>query len=77
MVSHGGRRQQHRADGIGVKYELLPEDYSPEQEPNVEFIPGKWYKYNGWYIKYKEHIDDIWRSSEQIDSCKKYSQTNF
>ncbi len=36
---------------LGVNYELLPEDYSPEQEttpekkePNVEFIPGKWYK---------------------------------
>ena len=32
---------------LGVTYELLPEDYSPEQEnkkPNVEFIPGKWYK---------------------------------
>ena len=36
---------------LGIKYELLPEDYSPEQEttpekkePNVEFIPGKWYK---------------------------------
>ncbi len=40
---------------LGVKYELLPEDYSPKQkttpekkEPNVEFIPGKWYK---WYQK--------------------------
>ena len=40
---------------LGIKYELLPEDYSPEQEttpekkePNVEFIPGKWYK---WYQK--------------------------
>ena len=36
---------------LGTKYELLPEDYSPEQEtipekkePNIEFIPGKWYK---------------------------------
>ena len=29
-------------DYLGVKYELLPEDYSPEQ--NIEFIPGKWYK---------------------------------
>ena len=58
-------------------YELLPEDYSPEQkikESSIEFIPGKWYKYNRWYIKYKEHVNDIWRSSEQIDSCKKYSQ---
>ena len=66
-----------REENLGVKYELLPEDYSPEQEnkePNIEFIPGKWYKYNRWYIKYKEHIDDIWRSSEEIDSCKKYRQ---
>ena len=64
-------------NNLGIKYELLPEDYSPEQEvkePNIEFIPGKWYKYNRWYIKYKEHVNDIWRSSEQIDSCKKYSQ---
>ena len=42
-------------DHLGTKYELLPEDYSPKQkttpekkEPNVEFIPGKWYK---WYQK--------------------------
>ena len=34
-------------DYLGTKYELLPEDYSPEQEVkefSVEFIPGKWYK---------------------------------
>ena len=64
-------------DFLGVKYELLPEDYSPEQktkESGVEFIPGKWYKYNGWYIKYKDHVDDIWRSSEQINYSKKYSK---
>ena len=62
---------------LGIRYKLLPEDYSPEQEikePNIEFIPGKWYKYNGWYIKYKEHDDDIWRSSEEITSYKKYSK---
>ena len=28
---------------LGVTYELLPEDYSPEQEPSLEFIPEKWY----------------------------------
>lgn len=64
-------------NNLGIKYELLPEDYSPEQEvkeSNVEFIPGKWYKYNRWYIKYKEHIDGVWRSSEEIDSCKKYRE---
>ena len=64
-----------REDYLGTRYELLPEDYSPEQEvkePNIEFIPGKWYKYNKWYIKYKEHVDDVWRSSEEIDSCKEY-----
>ena len=64
-------------DYLGVKYELLPEDYSPEKEnkePNIEFIPGKWYKYNGWYIKYKGHVNDIWRSSEQINYSKKYSK---
>ena len=41
-----------RNDHLGIKYELLPEDYSPEQEPNVEFIPGKWYK---WYQKNHEN----------------------
>lgn len=64
-------------DHLGTKYELLPEDYSPEQETkrsNIEFIAGKWYKYNGWYIKYKEHIDGVWRSSEQINSHKRYLQ---
>ena len=38
-----------RENYLGTRYELLPEDYSPEQEakkPSVEFIPGKWYK---WY----------------------------
>ena len=64
-------------DHLGIKYELLPEDYSPEQETKgskIEFIPGKWYKYNGWYIKYKDHVDDVWRSSEQINYSKKYSK---
>ena len=34
-------------DCLGTRYELLPEDYSPEQEDkesSIEFIPGKWYK---------------------------------
>ena len=35
-------------NNLGVRYELLPEDYSPEQNPSLEFIPGKWYK---WYQK--------------------------
>lgn len=64
-------------NNLGTKYELLPEDYSPEQETKgskIEFIPGKWYKYNGWYIKYKDHVDDVWRSSEQINYSKKYSK---
>lgn len=40
---------------LGVKYELLPEDYSPEQEfkePSVEFIPGKWYHFTTMEGKY-------------------------
>lgn len=45
-------------DYLGIKYELLPEDYSPEQETkgsNVEFIPGKWYSFN-WDWSGKDHI---------------------
>ena len=42
---------------LGTKYELLPEDYSPEQETkgsNVEFIPGKWYKLIGCENAYRK-----------------------
>lgn len=45
-------------NNLGLKYELLPEDYSPEQEvkdSNVEFIPGKWYSFN-WDWSGKDHI---------------------
>ena len=41
---------------LGVEYELLPEDYSPEQEPNVEFIPGKWYNFTTMEGKYNLYV---------------------
>ena len=40
---------------LGVRYELLPEDYSPEQEPSLEFIPEKWYSFN-WDWSGKDKI---------------------
>ena len=44
---------------LGTKYELLPEDYSPEQEnkePNIEFIPGKWYNFTTMKGKYSLYV---------------------
>ena len=44
---------------LGVKYELLPEDYSPEQETkgsNVEFIPGRWYNFTTMKGKYNLYV---------------------
>lgn len=44
---------------LGVKYELLPEDYSPEQEvknPSVEFIPGKWYNFTTMKGKHNLYV---------------------
>ena len=44
---------------LGIKYELLPEDYSPEQEnkePNIEFIPGKWYNFTTMKEKYNLYV---------------------
>ena len=44
---------------LGVKYELLPEDYSPEQETkgsNIEFIPGKWYNFTTMEGKYNLYV---------------------
>ena len=60
---------------LGVKYELLPEDYSPEQETkgsNVEFIPGKWYKVElsnkfNHYIK----VDSVTEDEITLD-CEGY-----
>ena len=41
---------------LGVNYELLPEDYSPEQETNVEFISGKWYNFTTMEGKYNLYV---------------------
>lgn len=41
---------------LGVNYELLPEDYSPEQKPNVEFIPGKWYNFTTMKGEYNLYV---------------------
>ena len=55
---------------LGIFYELLPEDYSPEQKPSLEFIPGKWYKlidYENAYRKCsKIPVDDSLPYSELI-----------
>ena len=43
---------------LGTKYELLPEDYSPEQEikeSSIEFIPGKWYKFLNGSLKFGKY----------------------
>ena len=45
-------------NNLGVKYELLPEDYSPEQEvkeSSIEFIPGKWYKFLNGSLKFGKY----------------------
>ena len=44
---------------LGTKYELLPEDYSPEQkikESSIEFIPGKWYNFTTMKGKYSLYV---------------------
>ena len=43
-------------DHLGTKYELLPEDYSPEQKPSLEFIPGKWYNFTTMKGKYSLYV---------------------
>ena len=57
---------------LGVKYELMPKDYSPEQKPSLEFIPGKWYKVElsnkfNHYIKVDSVTED-----EIILDCEGY-----
>lgn len=39
-----------------------------------KFEVGRWYKYCGWYIKYAEHIKDVWFSSEEINADKEYKK---
>ena len=53
---------------LGIKYELLPEDYSPEQEvkePSIEFIPGKWYKFLKGNFKFGKY-EKIHNSGNRI-----------
>ena len=50
----------------------LPEEKTIKQN----FIVGKWYKYKGWYIKYKETVRGYFTASEQITDDKKYTKTN-
>ena len=79
---YGGTSPYKFSYGVDNNKQSCEKEYSIEQvkkligykESNIEFIPGKWYKYNGWYIKYKDHVDDIWRSSEQINYSKKYNK---
>lgn len=65
--------------------ELMPEDWSPglkEYEPRTEilsankFIVGKWYKYDDWYIKYKETIGGTFVSSEEINYSGNYRKVH-
>lgn len=64
-----------REDYLGIGYELLPEDYSPEQEvkePSIEFIPGKWYKVE-LYNKFNHYIKvDSVTEDEIILDCEGY-----
>lgn len=39
-----------------------------------KFIIGRWYKYKNWYIKYKETVDGIFVSSEEINNYKNYKK---
>jgi hypothetical protein len=49
------------------------EAYDAQFNNNNNFIVGKWYKYNGWYIKYKETDEKgIFRSSEEINNYNNY-----
>jgi hypothetical protein len=49
------------------------EAYDAQFNNNNNFIVGKWYKYNGWYIKYKETGEKgIFRSSEEINIYNNY-----
>lgn len=43
-----------------------------------EFIVGKWYKYNNWYIKYLKNSNGYFRSSEEIFNKEhKIIESNF
>jgi len=56
-------------DYLGTKYELLPEDYSPEQEikkPNIEFIPGKWYNFTTVKGKYNLYVKVDFFTNEEL-----------
>ena len=58
-----------REENLGVKYELLPEDYSPEQEvkePSIEFIPGKWYNFTTMKGKYNLYVKVDFFTNEEL-----------
>jgi hypothetical protein len=49
------------------------EAYDAQFNNNNNFIVGKWYKYSGWYIKYKETDErGLFRSSEEINNYNNY-----
>lgn len=55
-----------------AEYERIGKPYDVttlHKQPN--FVVGKWYKYNNWYIKYSHtDIDNIFVSSEEISPSK-------
>ena len=50
-----------------------------KMETKLNFKVGKWYEYNGWYLKLKEIKKDLFVASEYIDRDKSYRNnlTNF
>ena len=62
---------------LGTKYELLPEDYSPEnKEPNIEFIPGKWYKFLNGSLKFGKY-EKIHNSGNRIKFSEVITSTGI
>ena len=56
-------------NNLGIKYELLPENYSPEKEnkePNIEFIPGKWYNFTTVKGKYNLYVKVDFFTNEEL-----------
>lgn len=53
--------------------QYLPEGHPDKIDPKPVFEVGKWYKYNGWYLKYSATAGGIWKSSEEINERGVYS----
>lgn len=56
-----------------AEYERIGKPYDVTTLNKLQFIVGKWYKYNNWYLKYSGHSKDgIWQASETIDNNKNH-----